>query len=136
MFINLTRNPYIFLVIPRFDRGNNMTNIPLLIVGKDLADLADDMGEQGALDGVCPIVADNAEEALSVYSEFGPGLMAIVLHPEEQEAFERLKAAGYKGAFLIYGHETKEWRRKEVTFLDPEQSEAKIYDKIMEKLLE
>ncbi len=113
--------------------------IPLLIVGEDLSDLANDMSTLGTEDGVCPIIAHDSEDALSVHSDFGPKLMAIVLHPEAQEIYEHLKEAGYRGAFLVYGSKSEqeeEWKEKDVTFLDPGETERVIYDKVMEKLLE
>ncbi|MCK4670070.1 MAG: hypothetical protein KAT43_02610 [Nanoarchaeota archaeon] len=110
--------------------------IPLLIVGEDLSDLANDMGDLGAAGGVTPILAHGSEDALSIHSDFGPRLMAVVLHPEAQEAYEQLREAGYRGAFLVYGEETGEWHSKDVTFLDPGETERVIYDKVMAKLLE
>ena len=113
-----------------------MTNIPLLLVGRGLIDLANDMGELGAQDKVTPILAIDPEDALSVYSNKGPRLMAVVLEPEAEEAYRQLTDAGYRGAFLVYGEETEKWFERGITFLDPGDHERDNYNKIMQRLLE
>ncbi|MBU0930038.1 MAG: hypothetical protein KJ623_03115 [Nanoarchaeota archaeon] len=108
--------------------------IPILIVGKDLSDLADELTSQGIKDGILAFSVKNSEEALGIFEELGPKLMLTILGKNEQKSHDKLISEGYKGSFVVYSNENEsEWGKRKVEFIKP-QSEN-LYNKLIKNLI-